>query len=448
MNLYQYFLNKISSSISNFSGDMHELAIIRNTFIESAKIFHRDYTFFLDKENLTDRANVYNLAINPENVDDSAVVCKKYCIMLCEVLRKNFDLNVDEVTAAKSQEKDIYGHYDILLKAKSGNNYILDPLGDLAQYQMGMKSMFFASKSKFDTNYLNKIGSISFIEESDLEKIDRAIGYITDNYYDYEISLLADRLQKIEDKISARLLIENNNPKLVEKMQNFILEKKLDEISKFWCNHKNLNGLAEFNLYVTDMLDKIFSKDTRQKIGTTRFFVDKEDVCSEELTSFLGEEKRKRGITVQVNNKIYVYSLKSNSYLKYNKNAWNDIVKQNNIIIKKYYRVESLKYLKENGANGNLILHNEFLKNMNKIEQRLKSAGISNENMQKYIKINNGNVIVNYGSIIEFAIKDKFLTITNHKDNISYIVEHLDEGKIINYIETKRENPEVLLNNH
>lgn len=61
MNLYDYFKENIHmDKIKEFNGDMSELALIRYVMKEASKIFYRDYTFFLNKENIDDRDIIYN----------------------------------------------------------------------------------------------------------------------------------------------------------------------------------------------------------------------------------------------------------------------------------------------------------------------------------------------------------------------------------------------------
>ena len=55
MNLYDYFIENIHiDKIKEFDGDMHELALVRYVMKKASKIFYRDYTFFLNKENIDD----------------------------------------------------------------------------------------------------------------------------------------------------------------------------------------------------------------------------------------------------------------------------------------------------------------------------------------------------------------------------------------------------------
>ncbi len=53
MNLFDYFNNNIHiDKINNIDEDVRELAIVRYVMKEASKMFYRDYTFFLDKENI------------------------------------------------------------------------------------------------------------------------------------------------------------------------------------------------------------------------------------------------------------------------------------------------------------------------------------------------------------------------------------------------------------
>ena len=68
MNLYDYFIENIHmNKIKEFDGYMHEMALVRYVMKETSKIFYRDYTFFLNKENINARFNIYNKKVDLEN---------------------------------------------------------------------------------------------------------------------------------------------------------------------------------------------------------------------------------------------------------------------------------------------------------------------------------------------------------------------------------------------
>ena len=70
-----------------------------------------------------------------------------------------------------------------------------------------------------------------------------------------------------------------------------------------------------------------------------------------------------------------------------------NIVKENNIFIKPQYPVKLLKYLKNSGADRNIVHNNEFLRFFNKFENNLLKKGYSLED------IINNNIFIQDGVI-------------------------------------------------
>ena len=94
MNLFEFCKENIHmDKIENFKGDTHELAIIRYVMKEVSKIFYRDYTFFLNKENVNDRDYIYNKKIDLTNIENFNIVCKSYCNVIKELLKQNYNID-------------------------------------------------------------------------------------------------------------------------------------------------------------------------------------------------------------------------------------------------------------------------------------------------------------------------------------------------------------------
>ena len=61
MNLYKYIEQKIQlKEIEKLPKDRYEIAIVRSTLKNLSNLFYRDYTFFLNKENLIDAVSFGN----------------------------------------------------------------------------------------------------------------------------------------------------------------------------------------------------------------------------------------------------------------------------------------------------------------------------------------------------------------------------------------------------
>ena len=75
MNLDKYIEQNVKiENIDEFKDDKYELAIIRLVLKETAHIFYRDYTFFLDKENLKARNGIYNKKFDIKKIDEPTAI--------------------------------------------------------------------------------------------------------------------------------------------------------------------------------------------------------------------------------------------------------------------------------------------------------------------------------------------------------------------------------------
>lgn len=203
MNLFEYMDRKvIIDDIKQFEGDFYELAIARKVIIEAAKIFYRNHTFFMDKENIKAREKLYNKEIDVRNIDDFSIVCNTYCRIIGEVLKENYDIDTELI----SPHKDKFRHVDLLLKTKKGSKYILDPLMDLERMQIGLKPDSFASKEEYDRFYVGKIDGVSFLTDEELRLIDDSIHYtINGMYIDDSLDMLREDFDNLET-----VLMEND----------------------------------------------------------------------------------------------------------------------------------------------------------------------------------------------------------------------------------------------
>lgn len=183
MDLYRYIKQSIEmKDISEFKEDKYELAIVRAVLKKLSDIFYRDYTFFLNKENLVDRMDIYNKRFDLKNIDEFSVVCKTYCEIVKEILKENYGVNSELI----SPFSDEFRHIDLLITTKRGRKYIIDPLSDLVEMQVGLKTNNFASEMYYDKNYKRIIKGISFLSDEEIEEIDDKIKYKKGNeYLDY-----------------------------------------------------------------------------------------------------------------------------------------------------------------------------------------------------------------------------------------------------------------------
>ena len=373
MNLFDYFKDNVNiDKIKNIDEDIRELAIVRYVMKEASKMFYRDYTFFLDKENIEDRESIYNKEIDLNNIQDFAIVCKSYCNIIKNLLKCVYNIDTELV----SPFEDKFRHVDLLIKTKNGKKYIVDPLTDLIEMQVGIRTNNFASENYYNSNYSNILGNISFLNESTLEEIDNKIGYKFDGVYlDDFLKLLKTKLNNIEDllqtndSIAFELLGQKYDRKKFSEKERTGL--KLKFISKYLNNRKHLNGVVDLVMFSNMVIKKLFTDVEQEQIHVYSFFVDNKDLKDENLKSVLiNKENRKRGVVINFDDNNYIFSLNS-TVLEYDKDTWKNIMKENNIFIKPQYPVKLLKYLKNNGADRNIVHNNEFLKLFNKFENDL-----------------------------------------------------------------------------
>ncbi len=437
MNLYEYLKEKINiDQIENFSGDKYELAIVRYVMKEASKLFYRDNTFFLNKENLKDRKDIYEQEFNLEDIQNFNIVCKSYCHVIKDVLKKNYNIDSELISPFEDQ----FRHVDLLIKTKEGNKFIVDPLTDLIEMQVGLRTNNFASLNYYENTYKNVLNNIKFLSNKELEKIDDKIGYKKDGLYlDDFLKLLKLKLSNMEG------LLKNNERVAIELLgrtydgngisENETTELKLKFISKYLNNRKYLNGVVDLKMFSDILIKNIFTKEEQEKISSRTFFVDNKDLKDEEIKRiFKNSDIRKRGIVINFKNKNYIFSLNDTS-LEYENDTWQEKMKENNIFIKPQYPVNLLKYLKSEGADRNIVHNNEFLRLFSQFERELLNSGHTLEDIIKNnIYIKDDAIYTNTnGNIISYKIDNENLVIKDYMKNLKYTVIYQDEGRNILY---------------
>ena len=307
--------------------------------------------------------------------------------------------------------------------------------------QVGIRTNNFASENYYNSNYSNILGNISFLNESTLEEIDNKIGYKFDGVYlDDFLKLLKTKLNNIEDllqtndSIAFELLGQKYDRKKFSEKERTGL--KLKFISKYLNNRKHLNGVVDLVMFSNMVIKKLFTDVEQEQIHVYSFFVDNKDLKDENLKSVLiNKENRKRGVVINFDDNNYIFSLNS-TVLEYDKDTWKNIMKENNIFIKPQYPVKLLKYLKNNGADRNIVHNNEFLKLFNKFENDLLNKGYSLEDIENNnIFIQNGVIYTKSGNDnISYKIENGNLVFKEYNKNLKHTVLYQDEGRNISYI--------------
>ena len=437
MNLYNYFKENIHmDKIESFSGDMHEMALVRYVMKEASKLFYRNYTFFLNKENIQDRDNIYNKKIDLSNIQDFAIVCKSYCQVIKDLLKQLYGIDAEVISAFN----DRFRHVDLCIKTKTGHSYIIDPLTDLVEMQVGIRTNNFASRNYYESAYSQILGNISFLKEEELEQIDDKIGYKNGStYLDDFLKKLRDEFNRFEEflqenqSITISLLGDKFDGRKLSNDEKTDL--KLKYISRYLKNKRHINGFVDLIMFSDIVIKILFSEEEQKKINAYNFFVDEEDLKDVELANVLrSRETRKRGRVINFNGNNYVFSLNETS-LEYDEDEWEKIVKENKIFIKPKYPVQLLKYLKCSRADRNILHHNEFLRMFNKFETALLSMGKSIEDIKKdNILIQGDMILIKFNNkYISYQIEDGHLVIKDYSRNLKHIVFYLDEGRDIFY---------------
>lgn len=437
MNLYDYFKENIQMNrIKDFNGDTYELALVRYVMKEASKLFYRNYTFFLNKENINDRDAIYNKEIDLSNIQDFSIVCKSYCDILRELLKQIYEIDCEVISAYN----DRFRHVDLLIKTKEGNNYIVDPLTDLIEMQVALRTNNFASKKYYENSYVGILDNVKFLTEDELEQIDDKIGYKNDTVY------LDDSLRNLKiDFYNFEEFLQKNESIAIELLGNkydgrkLSGDEKIDLKLKYISNHLNnrryLNGFVELVMFSDIVIKSVFSEEEQKKIKAYSFFIDEEDLQNLELDKILkSSENRKRGRVISCNGKNYIFSLNQNT-LEYDEEEWKKIIEENNIFVKPEYPVQLLKHIKNNGADRNIVHNNEFLRLFNKFETALLNGGKTLEDIKHdNIFIERDMILIKFGdNYVSYKIENGNLVVKDYKKNQKYIIFYEDEGRNITY---------------
>lgn len=420
MDLYKYIKHNIKlEEIRKLPRDKFEIAITRNTLKGLSSIFYRDYTFFLSKENLIDRKGIYNKKVDIANIKDFSIVCKTYCEIIKNILKENYDINSELI----SPFSDEFRHIDLMITTKAGERYIIDPLSDLVEMQVGLKTNNFASKSYYDKTYKDTYKEISFLTDEELEEIDDKIGYKNGSKY------LDENLDEIKSYFDSNMEQTTN----LKDENDKIIGDKLKYICENLNNRNRINGIVDLVMYINTVISKVFSKEEQKRIQVLNFFADEKDIINKELNPILDKkEKRSRGVAIKVGDRYFIMGLNS-LFKEYNNNEWNDIVDENKIFIRPKFNVLLLDYLKKNGADRNIVHNNEFLRLFSIFEKRLMESG------KKIEEIIENNLTIRDGKILTKVNEERFLykienynlVVEDYSHNIKDTILFQDEGRRI-----------------
>lgn len=392
MNIYNYLKLVIDKTkIQEFNGDLYEMALVRYVLMMTSKIFYRDIVFFLNDEQIKQRHLIYKKRINPNNIISGKIVCSSYCALLKDVMEKMYNIKSELVET----DNDVFKHIVLLIITKQGNRYLVDPLMDLSEMKVGMKTNNFASKEKNNNPYIrNDIEDLSFLSEEETKEIDKKIGYLFNNRYTDEI------LSEVND------------------IQNFLEEERIE-----------ISGLVELIIYIKKAL-KLILKD--EKFEVWDFFVDDINLIDEKIDEVLSsKEKRKRGIVIEYEEKVIILSEKSKKYLIMSNEEWNKKITRNSIFIRKRPYLSLYKYLSKLELEPNILDHRVFQRILYEFERDIIKE---RKQPKDYIDVTNKNkVTLKYRGKREIYIENDLLTIFDEISNKKIAVIYEDEGRNIEY---------------
>ena len=212
------------------------------------------------------------------------------------MLKQNHNIDAETI----SPFNDKFRHVDLLIKTKNGSRYIVDPLTDLIEMQVGLRTNNFASENYYNNMYNGILEDISFLSDEELEEIDDEIGYKNNGFY------LDDVFKLLRTKF------ENMGK----------TDLKIKFISKHLNNRKNLNGFVELWILSNIVIKNLFTEKEQEKIHVNSFFVDELDLKNNDIRNILTDkENRKRGIVISSNGKNYIFTLNPNS-LEFDDAEW------------------------------------------------------------------------------------------------------------------------------
>lgn len=382
MEIIDMIVNSVDlDKIKNLDGDLYELALSRMICIELSKYYYRDETFYLFKENLIDRAKIYNA---DPFTGIRNITCYSLCKILIRIMQDIYKLNVYIPTVFI----DRFAHKDVILTTKNNNKYVINPLMDLIDYKVGFKTTNFASK-KMVNYYKKKIFDIDYITEEDLLIIDKVIGYTKNGKYNSFDEITCDNLD--------------------------------DSIKIILSNKGYINGIVDLKMFTTSTIKSICNIETK----IFDIYVDKDKNIDLTKLDF-NNSGRYRGLIIADDNDIYLFPVENN-YKKYKIDEWNYLVKKNNIMINTYPFVENMSKLKDYEIDRNILHNRQFLKVFNYYENLCKQNG---GNILDFIDYSKSSIRIKYKSDLLIYIENDYLTVMDNVNEVKEIYKFIDENVV------------------
>lgn len=237
MNGLDNYINILIENTKNLT----EIEKVRYVYIHlgTRLSFNLGFAFGNSKE----REKIYRRCTRDKKIltecfESKKIICLTTAYLLEYIIRQ---LGINVKTSVKKQECRKYDHYLNLITLCDGKQILVDLQSDLEFIQTGMKTRYFDEGSS--------------LCPGELEKIDKKIGYIsdereyTDNYF-----------YLIEKAISNDIPLEQKIEFILSNVDSYCDIKEIGYIERRWYYHNFISGLL-----TKKELNKIYFIDTYKK---------------------------------------------------------------------------------------------------------------------------------------------------------------------------------------
>lgn len=377
----------------NLTEDEQEIARARKLELLILPILRRNMKFFYAGGNLQDKAKAYREQIDINEIEQAlqnkekniAIVCKPLCEAVSKILSEN-GLKAETVSC----DTDMFKHTDVLITTGSGKKYIINYLEDMENIQSGMRTPDFASKAYYERRYAKfedgittdgkDINGIDFLTPEQLYKIDSNLGYTKGSIYmDDIISIIKTEFSEFRPiiaeyefynkKSEVETLEEQEKLKkdIISKYSNITpdeeLELKIDWIFDSFNHKTDIKGHADFVMYYSRLiLKEVLSEEEYKKITRYDCFANPDNVPEDsKLQEILDYDNpdykmKSRFCMLEVGDKMYAFSTKENSYIKFDKSELGEMQQYANIS-KSEKPSDLMIYLCDRGNALPLVFH-------------------------------------------------------------------------------------------
>lgn len=274
----------IEEIIQNMPENLTQLEKARYIYIELGKQRRFDTRYYYGNASARRRVfkEIQSDISNPHTLRNKRTII---CITLSEIYRsalKEVGIDCEIVRNGIFGDKHVLPIVNLNDEIRGRLRIRADLQQDLESIQAGMSTVEFGNINALEKDY-------DIIEEDELKKIDKKIGYISEDYRDVDIYTVQREIKDMDANDSLRYILQN---------------QKLNANIHF-------NGQVERRKYYKYLLDTLVSKYLNKKIFMFTCYREREDIT----------ESEKREFTLcaysyeQDNVEAYLYSAKEERFL-------------------------------------------------------------------------------------------------------------------------------------